>query len=68
MPHKDHSKRVTNKHRFDHVQSIGQIFWKKWFRDVFLGLVIRPEWHVGNQNVQKGDVVLVQESNVVHGE
>ena len=56
------------KHRFDHIQSIVQIFWKKWSRDVFPSLLIRPKWHVENRNVQRSDVVLVQDSNAVHGE
>ena len=58
-------ERVTNKHRFDHIQSIVQ---KKWSRDVFPGLVIRPKWHVEGRNVQKGDVVLIQDSNAVRSE
>ena len=61
-------ERVANKHRFHHIQSIAQIFCKKCSRDVFLGLVILPKWHVENRNAQKGDVVLVQDNNVVRGE
>ena len=55
------------KHRFDHIQNIVQMFWKKWPSDVFPGLVIRPKWHVESSNVQKGDVVLIQDSNAVRG-
>ena len=61
-------ERITNKHRFDHIQSIVQMFWKKWSRDVFPGMVIRPKWHVESRNVQKDDVVLIQDSNAVRGE
>ena len=59
---------VKIKHKFDHIQSIVQIFWKKCSRDVFPGFVIRSKWHVKNRNVQKGNVVLVQDSNVVRSE
>ena len=44
------------------------MLWKNWSRDVFPGLVIRPKWHVESCNVQKGDVVLIQDSNAVRGE
>ena len=44
------------------------MFWKKWSRDIFPGLVIRPKWHVESRNVQKDDVVLIQDSNAVRGE
>ena len=33
-------QRFTNKHRFGHIQSIVQMLWKKWSRDVFPSLVI----------------------------
>lgn len=61
-------ERVIDKRRFDHIQSIMQIFRKKWSRDLFLGLAIQPKWHVESRNVQKGNVVLVQDNNVVRGE
>ena len=68
VPQGPFKERVTNKHRFDHIKSIVQMFWKNWSRDVFPGLVIRPKWHVESCNVQKGDVVLIQDSNAVRGD
>ena len=35
---------------------------------MFPGLVLEPKWHVERRNVQVGDVVLIQDSNLVRGE
>ena len=37
-------------------------------REVFPQLIIQPKWHVEKRDLKKGDVVLVQDSNVVWGE
>ena len=61
-------ERVINKRRFDHIQSIMQIPRKKWSRDLFLDLAIQPKWHAENRNIQKDNVALVQDNNVVRDE
>ena len=35
---------------------------------MFPSLVIQPKWHVARRNVMVGDVVLLQDSNVLRGE
>ena len=55
------------RHRVEFVQSIIKSFWVKWTRDYFPSLIIRQKWHHEKRNVQRGDVVLVQHSNVVRG-
>ena len=54
--------------RFKFIQAVVNNFWKRWSREVFPALVIQPKWHVERRNVMEGDVVLVQDSNVVRGE
>ena len=61
-------ERSSNKYRFDYIQAIVKAFWKKWSRDVFPALVIRPKWHVEQRNLEKGDIVLIQDSNAIRGE
>jgi hypothetical protein len=56
------------KQRMQFLQEIVKRFWKRWSREVFPSLVIEPKWHTQKRNVQEGDVVLIQDSNVVRGE
>ena len=65
--HAPQVERVSSKYRFDYIQGIVGRFWKKWTREVFPSLVIRPKWHVERRNVKKGDVVLIQDGNAVRG-
>ena len=61
-------ERVSNKHRLDFIQAVVERFWQRWSRDVFPFLVIRHKWHVERRNVAKGDVVLIQDNNLLQGE
>ena len=54
--------------RYKFIQSIMNNFWRRWSREIFPSLVIQPKWHVDRRNTQIGDVVLVQDSNLVRGE
>ena len=56
------------KQRMQFLQEVVKRFWKRWSREVFPSLVIEPKWHTQKRNVQEGDVVLIQDSNVVRGE
>ena len=54
--------------RLNFIQEIVDHFWKRWSREVFPSLVIEPKWHVERRNLSAGDVVMIQDSNVVRGE
>ena len=54
--------------RYKFIQAVCNNFWKRWNREIFPSLVIHPKWHVQRRNVMVGDVVLLQDSNVVRGE
>ena len=60
--------RVSNKYRLDFIQAVVERFWRTWSLDVFPLLVIRHKWHVDRRNVAKGDVVLIQDNNLLRGE
>ena len=60
-------ERSSKKFRLDFLQSIVGAFWKRWTREVFPTLVIQPKWHTEQRNLKIGDVVLVQDSNLVRG-
>ena len=53
--------------RWVFVQQIVNAFWKKWQRDYFHSLIIRQKWHVKNRSLQVGDIVLVQDANMIRG-
>ena len=61
--------RQTNKpkHRYEFVQRIIDVFWRKRTRDLFLSLIVRQNWHTARRNVLLGDVVLIQDANQVRG-
>ena len=59
---------TNTKDRYKFIQAVLNNFWKRWTREVFPGLVIQPKWHVDRRNATVGDVVLIQDSNVVRGE
>ena len=61
-------KGCTNpRKRFEFVQSLVDCFWKKWIRDFFPSLIIRPKWHMKNRNAHVGDIVIMQELNALRG-
>ena len=58
---------VRNSKTFYFIQQIVDSFWKKWTRDFFPSLVIESKWHVAKRDVSVGDVVLIQDNNMVRG-
>ena len=68
IPQGPFSDKVNPADRFRFIQTVINNFWKRWSREVFPSLVIQPKWHVERRNVMIGDVVLLQDSNVVRGE
>ena len=61
-------RETTNpRHRFEFVQNIVKSFWRKWTRDYFPSLLIESKWHTAHRDVKVGDVVLIQDSNLVRG-
>jgi len=67
VPQGPFKERTSRKHRLDFIQAIVSAFWKRWTREVFPNLILQPKWHTEKRNLQKGDVVLVQDSNAVRG-
>lgn len=53
--------------RFSIVQSVVTSFWRRWMRDYFPTLTIRQRWHTARRNLRAGDVVLVQDSDLIRG-
>ena len=53
--------------RFSLIQSIVTSFWKRWMRDYFPTLMVRHKWHTERRNLEKGDIVLVQENYLIRG-
>ena len=68
VPQGHFNEKATNTSRYLFLQTIVNNFWKRWTREVFPNLVIQPKWHVQRRNVRIGDVVLLQDSNVLRGE
>ena len=68
VPQGPFQERTSQNHRFDFLQKLTKQFWVRWIREVFPNLIIQPKWHVERRDLKKGDVVLVQDSNVVRGE
>ena len=60
-------KEVTSKRRFELVQNIVNMFWRKWTRNYFPSLLIRNKWYTEKRNVKSGDIVMVKDINTVRG-
>ena len=59
---------TANKYqRFKFVQRIADAFWKRWTEAYFPSLLIQQKWHTSHRNLRKGDVVIVQDSNLIRG-
>ena len=56
------------KYRYRFVQSLVENFWKRWIRDYFPILIVQRKWHSKVRNVRIGDIVLVQDANVIRGD
>ena len=67
VPHEvfDESNKVLRRYQF--INQIVDLFWKKWQRDFFPTLIVRQKWHVIQRNVRVGDIVIVQDKNAFKG-
>jgi hypothetical protein len=54
--------------RWKFVQQVVDSFWNRWIRDYFPTLIIRPKWQSSTKNLKVGDIVMVQDSNLVRGQ
>ena len=64
-PFKEHT---SGKERLNFIQSIVDAFWVKMTRSYFPNLIVEQKWHTETRNVRVGDIVMVQDSNVLRGE
>ncbi|CAG2242061.1 unnamed protein product [Mytilus edulis] len=67
VPNGNFNENSNYKLRWKFIQQVVQNFWKKWTRDFFPTLIIRQKWHTKQRNVKVGDLVIVQDSNIVRG-
>ena len=67
IPQGPFKERCSNRFRFDFVQKIIESFWNRWVIEVFPNLVVWPKWHTEQRNLRVGDIVLLQDSNVLRG-
>ncbi|CAG2234872.1 unnamed protein product [Mytilus edulis] len=67
VPNGNFNENSNYKLRWKFIQQVVQNFWKKWTRDFFPTLILRQKWHTKQRNVKVGDLVIVQDSNIVRG-
>ena len=51
--------------QLDFQDNIVISFWKKWTRDFWPSLIVRPKWHFEKRNLCIGDIVIFQDSNLI---
>jgi hypothetical protein len=68
IPQGPFMEKCTHSQRQRFMVEVVNNFWKRWYREVFPGLVVEPKWHTERRNLEIGYVVLVQDSNEVRGE
>ena len=67
VPHGPFDMTASKFQRFKFVQKIADAFWKRWMESYFPSLLIQQKWHTSYRNVKKGDIVLVQDANLIRG-
>ena len=50
------------------VQYLASVFWKRWVHEYLPALQARQKWMRSKPDLQKGDIVLVAESNIPRGQ
>ena len=67
IPNGPFDENANARKRFTFVQTIVNTFWKRWNSNYFPSLMLRQKWHTSHRNLKIGDVVLIQDSNLVRG-
>ena len=68
IPNGPFAQSTDPRRRFEFVQMVTDNFWKKWTRDYFPSLLIQQKWHTAHRNLKVGDVVLIQDSNLIRSQ
>ena len=54
--------------RFEFIQNIVNSFWKRWTTNYFPDLIVGQKWHTAHRNLKTGDLVSMQDSNLIRGQ
>jgi len=54
--------------RLQLVQTVSDLFWKRWVELGAPGLIVQRKWHTANRNLKPGDVVVIADKNTLRGE
>ena len=68
IPSRPFTYSADPRRRFEFVQMVTDNFWKKWTRDYFPSLLIQQKWHTAHRNLKEGDIVLIQDSNLIRSQ
>ena len=55
-------EQCSNLKRLTFIEALADGFWKKWSRDYFSSLLVRPKWHTSKRNLKIDDVVLIHDA------
>ena len=58
---------VTPRKRFRFLQNLVNAFWTKMMKFYFPTLLEQQKWHTSRRNAQRGDIVILQDTNAVRG-
>ena len=53
--------------RLQFLNRVTNNFWKRWLRDYWPTLIVQQKWHTSRRNIRKGDLVLIQDHNIMKG-
>ncbi|XP_064622515.1 uncharacterized protein LOC135484767 [Lineus longissimus] len=56
--------KVNRLNRWQHVQSLYQLFWKRWSLEYIARLQNRPKWTKVQRNLEIDDLVIIREDNL----
>lgn len=67
VPQMQMDDRCNPRLRWKFIQQVVDTFWRRWIRDYFPTLIVRQKWHTSRRNLERGDLVLVQDTNIIRG-
>lgn len=67
-PPGDYALKELYSKQWKQVQSLADVFWKRWHQEYLVSLQPRRKWHIDKPDLDKGDVVLLKGAQVKRNE
>lgn len=59
--------RVNPRHRWDCIQQLLRVVWKRWMKEIVVALNVTTKWHQQSQPINIGDIFMVLDDGLPRG-